>query len=212
MNLSSLHLDRYVPRLLAALPVAIIVLIAAFASIIIVNRALTLLAKNTHLANENVAPFRKIARVLIAVAAGILILNAFGFSLGGMWTFLSTVLAMVAIGFVAMWSVLSNMLCTFIILLSRPFAIGDEIQFAGEDVKGRVEDMNFIYTTLRCDDGAVLQIPNNQFFQKVLRRRPSAHPRDLETQLNRPAAPPVPSPPPAAESPNESPDRLSPNR
>lgn len=195
--MSSLHLDhleQYLPRLTAALPVAIIVIVAALALSFTVNRALTLLAKNTHLAKEHVAPFRKIARVLIAIAAVILILNVFGFSLGGLWTILSTVLAMVAIGFVAVWSVLSNMLCTFIILLSRPFAIGDEIQFAGEEVKGRVEDMNFIYTTLRCDDGAVLQIPNNQFFQKVLRRRPAAHPRDLETQFNRPSTHHAPPP------------------
>ncbi|QYM78222.1 mechanosensitive ion channel family protein [Horticoccus luteus] len=200
MNLSSLHLEhfeQYLPRLLAALPVALLVILGALALSFVVNRALTLLSNKTSLSHENVAPFRKIMRVLIAIAALVLILNVFGFSLGGLWTILSTVLAMVAIGFVAVWSVLSNTLCTFIILLSRPFAIGDEVGFAGEDVKGRVEDMNFIYTTLRCDDGSLLQIPNNLFFQRVVRRRPSSAPVSLETQLNRPALQRTPAPSPA---------------
>lgn len=189
MNTSSLHLDeleKIWPRLLSALPVALLVILGAFLLAFLVNRALTLLAHHTRLSDEHVAPFRKISRVAIMIAALVLILNVFGFSLGGLWTVLSTVLAMVAIGFVAVWSVLSNTLCTFIILLSRPFAIGDEVEFTGEQVSGRVEDMNFIYTTLRCDDGSVLQIPNNLFFQKVLRRRAASAPVALATQLNRP--------------------------
>jgi small-conductance mechanosensitive channel len=102
-----------------------------------------------------------------------------------MWTMLTTVGALVGIGFFAVWSVLSNWLCTFVILVTRPFAIGDDVEFVGDPVRGRVVDLNFIYTTLRTDDGGTLQIPNNLFFQKVLKRRRGNASVSLAAQLNR---------------------------
>jgi hypothetical protein len=101
-----------------------------------------------------------------------------GFNLGGIWAMLAPVVGMVAIGFVAVWSVLSNALCTLIILVDRPFEVGDELEFAGEPVQGKVADLNFIYTTLRAADGSCLQIPNNLFLQKATRgQRANAAPR-----------------------------------
>ncbi|HTX65361.1 MAG TPA: mechanosensitive ion channel domain-containing protein, partial [Opitutaceae bacterium] len=61
---------------------------------------------------------------------------------------------------------------------------GDEIEFAGEPVRGRVVDLNFVYTTLRSADGSVLQIPNNLFFQKVLKRQRGTSRISLVEQLN----------------------------
>jgi len=87
--------------------------------------------------------------------------------------------------------VLSNTLCTLMIMLFRPFGVGDEVEFTGEPVKGRVIDLNFIYTTLDADDGSVLQVPNNLFFQKVVRRRrnsagvsPAVHMRTKSPQTS----------------------------
>lgn len=158
---------------LAALPAAVAVIIGAIAVRFLINRGLTLLAARTSLSQADVAPVRKVASWLIFGATAVLLLGVFGFNLGGLWAVLSTILGLVAIGFVAVWSVLSNVSCTMVILFFRPFSIGDELQFAGEPVKGRVVDLNFLYTTLETDDGALLQIPNNLFFQKVVVRRRS---------------------------------------
>jgi hypothetical protein len=62
-----------------------------------------------------------------------------------------------------------------------------------------VIDLNFIYTSLDAGDGTVMQVPNNLFFQKVVRRRhasaavsPAAHLRtkrpDAPDALPAPAA------------------------
>ena len=92
--------------------------------------------------------------------------------------------AMIAIGFVAVWSVLSNVSCTVIMLIARPFNIGDEIEFAGEPIKGRVVDLNFVYTTLQDEEGRLQQIPNNLFFQKMIKRRLNPLPVTLAAQLS----------------------------
>ena len=37
------------------------------------------------------------------------------------------------------------------------------------DLKGKAIDFNLMFTTLRADDGGMIQVPNNLFFQKVVR-------------------------------------------
>lgn len=172
---------------LAALPAALAVIVGAIIVRFLVNRGLKLIADRTRLTDSDVAPVRKVAGWFIFAATIVLLLGVFGFNLGGLWAMLSTILGLVAIGFVAVWSVLSNISCTLVILFFRPFAVGDQVEFAGEPVKGKVVDLNFLYTTLATEDGALLQIPNNLFFQKVVRRRPGvAEPAtSLAEQLNR---------------------------
>lgn len=184
MNQQLSHLVEIFPKLLAALPAAIGVIAGALAASFLIGRVLKLVADKTSLTFQDIAPFRKVCRWLVFIAAFVLLLEIFGVSLGGLWAVLSTVLAMIGIGFVAVWSVLSNTLCTFVILIFHPFAIGDEIEFAGEPVRGRVIDLNFVYTTVQCDDGSDMQIPNNLFFQKVLKRRHNGGPISLAAQLN----------------------------
>ena len=175
--------SQLVPALLAAAPTVLVVLIGAILVNVLIGRVLLLVARRGRLTKEEIAPARRIAKWLTVLVAGALILGAFGMNVGGLWGILSTVLAMIAIGFVAVWSVLSNTLCTVMILLFGPFAIGDEIEFAGEPVKGRVVDRNFIFTTLDAGDGSVMQIPNNLFFQKVLHRRHRRQEVSLASQL-----------------------------
>ena len=183
-NLDLSFLKSLIPQLVAALPWSIIIILGAFLIHFVAMRALGLLAANTRLTDNDLLPFRRVVKWTIILATFALILSVLGFNLGGLWTVFSTLLAMIAIGFVAVWSVLSNVLCTFIILVSRPFAIGDEIEFAGDPVRGRVIDLNFIYTTLKAEDGLTVQIPNNLFFQKVLKRRAGQVTISLAAQLS----------------------------
>jgi small-conductance mechanosensitive channel len=161
-------------KALVTLPAALAILVGAAGLNLLLGRGLRLLADKTSFDEQDLTPFSKVGRWLINGAALVMLLGALGFNLGGLWAMLATVVGMVAIGFVAVWSVLSNTLCTLIILIYRPFDIGDEIEFAGEPVQGKVADLNFIFTTLRASDGTFLQIPNNLFLQKVIKRRRSA--------------------------------------
>lgn len=183
MNFQLPDLSHFTSSLVAALPAVVMIIIGATVLQYLVGKGLSLFAAKTRFTDQEVAPLRRISGWIITTASIVLILGAFGVNIGGIWGILSTILAMVAIGFVAVWSILSNTLCTLIILVFRPFSIGDEVEFPGEPIKGRVQDLNFIYTTLTCEDGTVLQVPNNLFFQKTLRRRHSTTPVALEHRL-----------------------------
>lgn len=201
------HLTEYLPRFLSAIPVALAIIVGTFLLNLVLGRAMVLLARRTHLTAEDVMPVRRLVCWVIRLVGLILILSVFGFQIGGIWAMLSTILGLVAIGFVAVWSLISHSTATMLLLLLRPFQVGDDIEFAGEQVRGRVVDINFFFTTLIDHDGMLQQIPNNLFFQKTLKRRKSAKPYSLAVQLHaRHAADVGLPPPPASEKKPEIPD------
>lgn len=169
--------------LVVVAPAALAVIAGAAILNLLLIRSLRLLAEKTSYEPHNLRPVGRVGRTLINTASLVLLLGILGFNLSGIWAMLATVVGMIAIGFVAVWSVLSNALCTLIILVYRPFEVGDEIEIAGEPVQGKVADLNFIYTTLRAPDGSSLQVPNNMFLQKVIRRRRGAATTPLARQL-----------------------------
>ena len=114
----------------------------------------------------------------------VLLLQVWGV-LENAWAVFTAVFAMVAIGFVAIWSVLSNSLCALFLLVTKPFRVGDKIQIVGDAFSGKVVDFNLLFTTLREEgsEGASIQIPNNIFFQRMIRRIHGEAKIELEGQL-----------------------------
>jgi small-conductance mechanosensitive channel len=199
----------YLPQLLAALPLALAIVLGTYFLNVVLGRALLLVARRTHLTEMDVLPVRHVLRWLTRLLAAILILSVFGFQIGGIWAVLSTIFGLVAIGFVAVWSVISHTSATMLILILRPFQMGDDLEFPGEPIRGRAIDLNFFFTTLVDHEGQLYQIPNNLFFQKTVKRR-RRHQRtiSLAAQLNSPRAlevelPPAPNTPAATAKPAE---------
>lgn len=130
-------------------------------------------------------PVRLALRYAILVAAALLILSRWGFETNGIMAVLGTVLGLVAIGFVAMWSVLSNFLCTLVLVVFKPFYVGDELELPAANVRGRVIDLSVVFTTLESAPGETVLVPNNTFFQVIFKRRRGTGTTDLESQLGR---------------------------
>jgi len=203
------RVSAHIPQIIAALPVALGVVIGAMLLNAVLGRMLTLLARRTSLTDADVLPIRYVLRWLLRIVTLVLILGVFGFELGGLWAMISTVLGLIAIGFVAVWSLLSNASATVLILILRPFQVGDDVEIAGEPVSGRVVDINFFYTTLLDADGRLLQVPNNLFFQRTLKRRRNQPGVSLAQQLNSPRPADLPPPPPKAEPAKSGPDKAA---
>jgi small-conductance mechanosensitive channel len=149
---------------------------AAFAALAILATALLALPRRPP-ARAPVAAGRRlglpkgVTRWLVIGGLSLAALLALGIDLQGLWSTLVAALSLVAIGFVAMWSILSHMLASILIVIFRPFEVGDRVEIVGDDVVlGEVTDLNPVYTTLRAEDGGTLQVPNNLFFQKALKR------------------------------------------
>ncbi|MDZ7618456.1 MAG: mechanosensitive ion channel [Patescibacteria group bacterium] len=120
-----------------------------------------------------------------AIVVGTMVLLEWFGVLANAWAVLSTVLALVAIGFVAVWSVLSNILCSLILLIARPFRIGDTVELPGPGLGGTVVDFTLLFTVMREKSGDLIQVPNNLFFQMPIRRHLGEATRELNEQLQR---------------------------
>lgn len=121
---------------------------------------------------------RRVVSTVVWLGAGLLILDRLGVSATVLWTAFTGFAAVAAVAFFAAWSVLSNVFCALLIFSTRPFRLLDVIELVdGGDkpgLKGRVVDINLIYTTLQetAADGTpnLLQVPNSLFFQRMTRR------------------------------------------
>lgn len=134
----------------------------------ILSSLLKSLQKSSGLPQQVLGPLRVVIRYGLIFVAIMLLLSAYGIPIGNFWTVISTILGLVAIGFVAVWSILSNISSTLLILLAKPFKIGDYIKVEGDFINGRINAVNVMFTTVVDNEGNVFRIPNNQFFQKTI--------------------------------------------
>ncbi len=107
------------------------------------------------------------------------------------WVSLTGILALVAIAFFAVWSLVGNILAGVIIYFTAPFKTDDTIELLPDQIRGMVLAVNTFYTVLLDADKNYINIPNSLFFQKYIKviRKHAAETPAAET--------------PAAEPPSE---------
>ncbi len=158
----------------------VLVLLAAWLMQQLVRSVVRRLVARRGLPPEMATALRRLSATVITFAAILLVLERLGVSGTVLWTAFTSFAAVGAVAFFAAWSVLSNIFCSVLIFTTRPFRRHDHIEILenGEKpgLKGRVLDLNLIYTTLlEIEPGAegessVLQVPNSLFFQRAVRR------------------------------------------
>lgn len=166
-------LEQYGPPLLQSLAAIIIAWLAFY----LISRGLGKLSNRGLIPAELRRFLHALIKWLILIVLLLVVLGLFGISVASFWAALSGVLVLLAIGFVAVWSLLSNLLCSVLLIVFSPFRIGDEIEIQDPaspvTVRGRVSDINLMFTTLQASneagDESLLRIPNNVFFQKYIR-------------------------------------------
>lgn len=145
--------------------VAAVVAVAAFVVERLINRALHRLQAAGTLALLPARILRRLAQWTMLVVVVLSLLALFRVEVGDIWKTLTAVLAVVGIGFIASWSFLSNITAGFIILIWRPFRLGDRVELLPDGPSGEVQDINTMFTILRSEDGTRFAVPNNQFLQ-----------------------------------------------
>lgn len=198
MELDSLAhtLTMYWPKILSTL----IILLLAWLLHKGIRNTLQAIEKRGRIKAGMVSSFDGILRWLLVFLVLAALLQNWGV-VENAWTALSGMLALIAIGFVAVWSVLSNALCSVIILFARPFRIGEYIEFPADEIGGRVFEVTLLHTTLHLEDGGYAQIPNNQVYQKVVLRYPDGKPDKDAKKKKEPAKKTVASKAPAKKMP-----------
>ena len=155
-----------------------LILLAAWLLLHLLGRLLTRAGRHYQIPLELQMPIHGLMRWTMFAATLLLVLERLGVSATVLWTGFTGFATVGAVAFFAAWSVLSNLFCAFLIFTVGPFRLGDTIELLDTadkpGAKGRVVDINLLYTTLQDAEaghaGALLQIPNTLVFQRVLRR------------------------------------------
>ena len=98
-------------------------------------------------------------RFLLGAFVIIAALNQLGFQTASLIAILGA--ASLAVG-LALQSNLSNLAAGVLILLFKPFKLGNVIETSGST--GTVHGINILTTTLKCADGRMVTVPNNKLF------------------------------------------------
>ncbi len=150
-----------------------IVLAVAVAVIALLNRYIGKLLdgveRHLSISYETSLTISRSAAAAVWIVAVMLILNLWGISMSGLWTLLVSAAAVVGVGFLAVWTIISNITASLFLTVWRPFHLGQTVEILPEGVKGRVASRDMMFTALREESGSTLQIPNNLFFQKMFR-------------------------------------------
>ena len=153
---------------------AIIVIVVGVISERIISVLLSRYSRNKELSQSHTHLVKMVFRWLAVLVVVIIVASIFGIGIGNLWATITAVAAMVIIGFFAIWSVLSNILATVVVLLAKPFSIGDRVTILPENLTGQVIDINLLYTKLKTSDGEVLTVPNISFLTKFVSIAPAA--------------------------------------
>lgn len=176
------HLPEWMQEWLEVLVPGIqifLIIVAAWLINRLCKRIISRVGQHYALPRELLLPLRGICRWVIISAAVLLILERLGMSATVLWTAFTGFATVGAVAFFAAWSVLSNLFCAVLIVTVGPFRLGDHIELLDSadkpGAKGKVIDLNMLYTTLQDDSAPegvpnVVQIPNSLIFQRVLRR------------------------------------------
>ena len=121
-------------------------------------------------------------RWAIWIGAALFLMEIFKLPIRSVWTGLLSVALLVAVAFVASWSVLSNILSAVLMLTFSRARIGDivELRDTKQDevgIRGKIIDINLFFVTLEelkpdlaiSEVPPITQIPCHMFFYRVAR-------------------------------------------
>ena len=193
---------------------ALQILLIAVAAVLLqrlLRRVVQRVASRYRLPDEFNFGARRLLAFVVYGGAWLLALERLGVSGAVLWSAFTGFAAVAAVAFFAAWSVLSNIFCSLLIFTTGIFRLNDRIEVLenGEKagLKGRVIDINLIYTTLEESgngrEGTQLKIPNSLLFQRILRQWRGPMPATVSV----PARPFYETPAAAAATPVAAPDK-----
>ena len=154
------YLEKFLPSLLSfAIQVVIAVLVLVIGTRII-NAIVKMFKKGFARRNMEIGVSNFLANLikyLLYFVLVMVILSWFGIATGSVVAMLGS--AGLTIG-LALQGSLSNFAGGVLILVLKPFKVGDYVSVNGDSVMGTVMDISMFYTKIRSDDNKVVHIPN----------------------------------------------------
>lgn len=110
----------------------------------------------------------KILNFFLLISVVFILLGIWGIDKERLILFISSVLTIIGVAFVAQWSILSNITAAFILFFNHPMKIGDEIKVLEKDfiIEGVIDDIISFFVHIKTSSGERITIPNTVILQK----------------------------------------------
>lgn len=171
------NLQRFLPALVLFVCGALVTLLLQRW----LGRSLARLRRHSHLSIDTTLFLQRLGAGLLWTMLALITLRFMGINVNGLWAILASTLAVLGVGLLAVWTMVSNITASVFIWIWRPYELGEHIELLPEGLKGRAVDRSLMFTEIREEDGSTLMVPNNLFFQRMIRRAPNdGHKATLE--------------------------------
>ncbi|HQT42844.1 MAG TPA: mechanosensitive ion channel [Halothiobacillus sp.] len=170
------QLTHWLPAWQTLLPIlTLLILGGGFALFLqrLLGRHFNKMASHASISPSTVFALRRTLNLAIWLIFFLLLMRQAGINVDGIWALLASTLAIIGVGLLAVWTMVSNITASLFIWIWRPYELGETIEILPANIKGRAVDRSLMFTTIREADGSLLMVPNNQFFQNTTRRWPN---------------------------------------
>ena len=109
--------------------------------------------------------------VLFLIFIGVILL-VWGIAPSQLAAYLASLFTVLGIGFLAQWSILSNITSTLIIFFNHQVSIGDTIEILDKDyqIEGKISDIGIFFIIVKLSSNEYVSLPSNVFMQKMVKK------------------------------------------
>ncbi len=156
--------------LFSKLILSIVTVIVMFFSSMFLKRKVKNFQEQNHLSRTRYFTIKRLINIGSVILFFIILILIWGINIKNLWVSLTGILAMIAVAFFAVWSLVGNILAGIIIFFTSPFKINDQIEILPDGIKGKVLAINTFFTLLSDSEENLISIPNSLLFQKYVKK------------------------------------------
>jgi small-conductance mechanosensitive channel len=134
------------------------------------QKAIDRYARKYNISHKRMLALHKTKSITLYFIAAIAVILTWGFSLENIWVSVAGFVGLIAIGFFAVWSILSNIFAGLMLYFAQTIRIQEKIEIVPEGISGTVTDINLFFIILTDDQENQISIPNNLIFQKMVKK------------------------------------------
>ena len=157
------------PHILKIIETAVVLAIF-IAMHIATRRVINGMLKKFHFTLQRRKITLRMINLLLTIAAIVFISAIWGVKQADIVVFISSVMAVLGIAFIAQWSLLSNITAGLILFFNHPLKIGDHIKVIEKDfiIEGIVNDISFFFIHIKTENKEKITISNTVILQKTI--------------------------------------------
>jgi small-conductance mechanosensitive channel len=153
----------------------VVVIVLYIIAILLTKRWIKKLLKKINFSLQRRRLTIKMINLMFLIISSVFIAAIWGVNQSDMVVFVSSVMAILGIAFVAQWSILSNITAGVILFFNHPLKIGDYVKLLEKDfvIEGTVDDITYFFVHIETSEKEKITISNSLILQKIISIVPS---------------------------------------